>query len=62
MTPEYINEKEAARITGLSVKTLRNFRWQKREIPYAKIGSACRYNLQDLLDFMESKKVVVTRL
>ncbi len=59
MKPEYVNEKEAARITGLAVKTLQNFRYLKREIPYAKIGSACRYKVQDLIDYMESKRVHV---
>lgn len=61
MKPEYIKEHEAAYMMGLSVKTLQNYRWQKREIPYVKIGSACRYKVQDLIDYMESKKVMVTR-
>jgi predicted DNA-binding transcriptional regulator AlpA len=53
----YINEKQVAEITGLALPTLRNDRSLKRRLPYVKIGKSVRYSLQDVYDFMESRKI-----
>ena len=39
----FINENHVAGITGLSVQTLRNWRFLGRGIPYVKIGRYVRY-------------------
>jgi len=57
----YVDEHKAAAVTGLSIKTLRNYRYQKREIPYVKIGASVRYRIKDLIDYMESNKVKVSK-
>ena len=48
-----IDEHEAARMLGLSVKTLRRWRWAGRPPHFFKIGSAVRYDPEALLDFIE---------
>jgi hypothetical protein len=54
---KYINEKLVSEITGLALATLRNDRSTKRRIPYIKVGSAVRYSLEDVVEFMESHKI-----
>ncbi|RKX62139.1 MAG: DNA-binding protein [Thermodesulfobacteriota bacterium] len=54
---KYVNEFEVARITGLAVQTLRNWRFQGRSFPYSKLGKAIRYNIDDVLKYMEAQKI-----
>ena len=56
--PRYINEKEVSSITGLALSTLRNDRATLRRIPYCKVGRSVRYLMDDVINFMESKKIV----
>jgi len=55
----FLTENETAQITGLSVQTLRNWRSQKREIPYTKAGRAVRYKFGDVVTYMEKNKVTI---
>ena len=51
--PTLVNEVQAARMLGLSVKTLRRWRWAGKPPSFVKIGSAVRYDpevLRDLID------------
>ena len=54
---KYLNEKEVAQITGFALQTLRNFRHCRRGIPYSKIGRSVRYNLQEVIGFMEARRI-----
>ena len=45
-----VGEHEAAAALGLSVHTLRKDRQHDRRIPFFKIGSAVRYNLERVRD------------
>jgi len=54
---QYLNEKEVAKITRLSLATLRNDRFLSRGIPYVKIGRSVRYSLEDVIGYMESHKI-----
>ena len=54
----YLNEKQVKEITGRALSTLRNDRFNKRGIPYVKIGRSVRYSLEDLINFMEKRKVI----
>jgi len=54
---QYLNEKEVAKITRLSLATLRNDRFLSRGIPYVKIGRSVRYSLEDVIQYMESHKI-----
>jgi predicted DNA-binding transcriptional regulator AlpA len=49
-----INETEAAQKLGLSVKTLRRWRWAGNPPPFLKIGAAVRYDPADLEAFIEA--------
>jgi phage terminase Nu1 subunit (DNA packaging protein) len=53
----YINEKKVAEITDLSVQTLRNDRHLGKGIPYTKRGRSVRYRVDEVIDFMERRKV-----
>ena len=54
---EYIDEREVRKITKRALPTLRNDRFNKRGIPYVKLGRSVRYRLADVLEFMESRKI-----
>ena len=49
-----VNETEAARILGLSAKTLRRWRWAGKPPQFYKIGDAVRYDPKELRDFIEA--------
>ncbi|MBF0482645.1 MAG: helix-turn-helix domain-containing protein [Desulfovibrionaceae bacterium] len=54
---KYLNEKEVADLTGISMSTLRRDRFLGQGIPYCKLGRSVRYNMADVLTYMESHKV-----
>jgi predicted DNA-binding transcriptional regulator AlpA len=58
---KYINERKVSEITGLALPTLRNDRSTRRRIPYIKIGRAVRYSLDDVIGFMECRKISANR-
>jgi len=54
----YLSEKEIAKITGITMQTLRNHRCQGRGLPYIKLRRLVRYSLSDVLSYMESRKII----
>ena len=59
--PRYLTEVEVSQITGLALSTLRNTRFQCRGLPYVKIGRAVRYDLRDVVRYMEARKITPKR-
>lgn len=55
--PKYLNEKKVAEITGRALSTLRNERSRGVGISYIKVGRSVRYNITDVIEFMESQKI-----
>ena len=53
----FVNEQEVSKITGLSVATLRNWRSMGRGPVYAKVGKSVRYQISDIKEFMEERKI-----
>ncbi len=54
----YLNEVEAAQLTGRAVSTLRNERFLRRGLPYLRVGGrSIRYKLEDVLSFMEGRRI-----
>jgi len=54
----YLDEKQAAVLTGLAVSTLRNQRHCRKGLPYLKVGAkSVRYRTVDLIAFMESRRI-----
>ena len=51
-----VNEIVAARILGLSPKTLRRWRWAGTGPSFLKIGGAVRYDLAVLEAFIEASR------
>jgi excisionase family DNA binding protein len=49
-----VNEIEAARQLGISVKTIRRWRWAGRGPVFRKIGGSVRYHPADLEAFIEA--------
>jgi predicted DNA-binding transcriptional regulator AlpA len=50
-----LNERDVARITGLSVQTIRRWRLFRGGPKYLKIGAAVRYRREDILAWLESR-------
>ena len=50
-----LNEHDVARITGLSVASVRRWRLLRQGPRYLKIGSAVRYRREDVLVWLESR-------
>ena len=55
--PQYINEIQVSKITGIALSTLRNHRFEGRGIPYIKLKKSVRYKYQDVIDYMESRRI-----
>ena len=55
---QYLTETEVAKITFRALSTLRNDRHFRRGLPYCKIGRSVRYKLEDVINYMESHKIV----
>jgi hypothetical protein len=54
---QLVDEKEAARIMGRGLQTLRNDRSMRRGIPYVKIGKSVRYSVDDIRKYIEKHRV-----
>lgn len=50
-----LNEHEVARITGLSVASVRRWRLLRQGPKYLKIGAAVRYKAEDITEWLESR-------
>ena len=55
---KYLTEKQVAEITGISLSTLRNERSLGQGMPYVKLGRSVRYSLHDVIDYMESRRII----
>ncbi|MBW1930969.1 MAG: helix-turn-helix domain-containing protein [Deltaproteobacteria bacterium] len=53
-----VNEIDAARMLGLSVQTLRNYRYLRTGPPYLKLGRAVRYLVEDLEKYLAARRIV----
>lgn len=57
MTGQLVDEHTAARLLGgISVKTLRRWRWAKRELPYTKVGARVFYNVSDIEQYLRQRR------
>ena len=50
-----LNEHDVARITGLSVASVRRWRLLRQGPQYLKIGAAVRYRTEDIRAWLESR-------
>lgn len=54
---KWIGEKEVAAMTGRKLPTLRNDRFLGRGLPYSKMGKSVRYAIEDVVAYMEARRV-----
>jgi hypothetical protein len=54
----YLNEVQVSDMTGRALSTLRNERARNEGIPYIKIGRSVRYDLIDVIGFMDAHKIM----
>jgi predicted DNA-binding transcriptional regulator AlpA len=52
---DLLNEHDVARITGLSVASVRRWRLLKQGPKYLKLGSAVRYRSEDVAKWLETR-------
>ncbi|MDD3580567.1 MAG: helix-turn-helix domain-containing protein [Desulfobacca sp.] len=57
MKKKYLKESEVSEMTNRSVATLRNDRYFRRGIPFIKVGRSVRYDLEEIIAWMEAHKV-----
>lgn len=55
--PAHIDERETARILGISVRTLQTWRVTGGGPPFVKVGAAVRYNPDRLADWLAARTV-----
>ena len=53
---ELMREADAARLLGLSVRTLQKWRWSGKGPEFLRLHGAVRYNRADLLTFISSAR------
>ena len=58
--PLELDEHEAAAAMGLSVHTLRTFRYRGTGIPYVKRGTRVSYRKDDIDEYLRGKYIVPT--
>lgn len=56
----WIDEREAAKLTGMSSAWFQRARWAGDGIPFSKVGRSVRYKLSDVLAFMEARRIEST--
>lgn len=54
----YLTEQQVSTIINRAVQTLRNDRHNRRGIPYVKVGRSVRYKEDDVIQHMDSRRVV----
>jgi hypothetical protein len=58
----YLNDRQVAKMIGCSISKLRNDRHLGQGIPYRKINRLCLYRLDEVIDFIESRKIETENL
>jgi len=59
---ELLNEHDLARITGMSVATVRRWRLFRQGPKYLKLGAAVRYKPSDVSAWLQARPIGGTRL
>lgn len=56
----YLDDREVSELTGISRRTLQNWRWLRKGIPFLKVGRRCLYHRPDIERYMSDCKIIVT--
>ncbi len=60
MDKDLLTAEQVAKLTGMAIETLAQWRSQKRGIPYLKIGRAVRYDPGYVQTYLEGCRVSVS--
>lgn len=52
---------QVSKLLGVSVKTLEKWRWERRNLPFVKLGAAVRYRGSDLEAWLDANTVGTER-
>jgi predicted DNA-binding transcriptional regulator AlpA len=52
-----VDERQASKLLGVAVQTLRNWRHLRRGPAYVKMGRSVRYQVKDLEAYLQRKKI-----
>jgi predicted DNA-binding transcriptional regulator AlpA len=55
--PRFITDREAAKILGYSVQSLRNWRWKRTGPPYRVKNRSIRYEYSEILAWMNETTI-----
>jgi hypothetical protein len=53
----FLTEKEVSKMARIAISTLRNHRSKHVGIPYIKNGRSVRYDLKDVLQYMQDRRI-----
>ena len=56
-TIQSLDERQASKVLGMAVQTLRNWRHQRRGPVYVKLGRSVRYQMDDLENYIQKQKI-----
>ncbi len=56
-TTGLVNDREIARLLGLSVGTIRRWRLLRRGCPYVKLGTSIRYCVADVRKWIAEREI-----
>ena len=54
----YLIETEVSELTGIALSTLHNHRFNGTGIPYIKLGKSVRYSLNDVMEYIEPRRIL----
>jgi predicted DNA-binding transcriptional regulator AlpA len=52
-----VNDQESAEMLGVAPQTLRNWRSLRKGPPYLKVGRAVRYRQEDLIAYLDKRRI-----
>jgi predicted DNA-binding transcriptional regulator AlpA len=56
---QLLTEDQVSKITALPIRTLQNWRFQRRGLPYIKLGKSVRYKQSVLDEYIKGREVQV---
>lgn len=54
---QFLKDVEVHKLTGLGLSTLRNYRHLRKGPPYVKVGRAVLYEINDVLAWLNARKI-----
>ncbi len=53
----YLNENQVSKRLGVSVKLLRNHRWEGKGLPYVKFGARVLYAEPEVVEYLQKHRI-----